>query len=265
MNGPAAGDGRVTNQVALVTGASSGIGAEFAKQLSAGGYEVVLVARRVERMEQLASEMPGKAHVVACDLVTDAASLPEKIAALDLRVDLLVNNAGFGTHGHFVEIDAARDAEQVRLNCEALVTLTHAFLPGMIERRSGGVITVASTAGMQPLPYETTYSASKAFARTFSDALSAELRGSGVRVLAVNPGPVPTEFQEVAGYRQGFLPPVPGRISAEQCARESLEAFHRGRRSIIPGSLIRWYMRINGPTPLPIKLRVVERMYRPTH
>jgi short-subunit dehydrogenase len=116
---------------------------------------------------------------------------------------------------------------------------------------------------MQPLPYETVYSASKAFARTFSDALSAELRGSGVRVLAVNPGPVPTEFQEVAGYRPGSMPPVPGRISPEQVARESLEAFDRGQRSIIPGSVIRWYMRVNGPAPLPIKLRVVERMYRP--
>ena len=251
------------SEVALVTGASSGIGAEFAKQLSAGGYEVILVARRAERMEQLASQLPGKTHVVACDLVSDAASLQDKIASLDLHVDVLVNNAGFGTHGRFAEIDAAREAEEVRLNCEALVTLTHAFLPAMLERRRGGVITVASTAGMQPLPYEATYSASKAFARTFSDALNAELRGTGVRTLCVNPGPVPTEFQQVAGYRPGYLPPVPGKISAEQVARESLEAFHRGQRSIIPGSMIRWYMRINAPAPLPIKLRVVERMYRP--
>jgi short-subunit dehydrogenase len=265
MSEAGAGDGRVTNRVALVTGASSGIGAEFAKQLSERGYEVVLVARRTERMEQLTSQMPGKAHVVACDLVNEAASLPEKVAALDLQVDVLVNNAGFGTHGHFVDIDGAREAEVVRLNCEAVITLTHAFLPGMLERRTGGIITVASTAGMQPLPYETTYSASKAFARTFSDALSAELRGSGVRVLAVNPGPVPTEFQEVAGYRPGFMPPVPGRIPPEQVARESLEAFDRGQRSIIPGSVIRWYMRVNGPAPLPIKLRVIERMYRPRH
>jgi short-subunit dehydrogenase len=253
------------SEVALVTGASSGIGAEFAKQLSARGYEVVLVARRAERLEELADQLPGKAHVLACDLVNEAASLQEKVSALGAQVDVLVNNAGCGTHGHFVDIDAAREAEVVRLNCEAVVTLSHAFLPGMVERRGGGIITVASTAGMQPLPYETVYSATKAFARTFSDALSAELRGSGVRVLAVNPGPVPTEFQEVAGYRPGFMPPVPGRISAEQVARESLEAFDRGQRSIIPGSVIRWYMRINGPAPVPIKLRVAERMYRPTH
>ena len=251
------------SEVALVTGASSGIGAEFAKQLSARGYEVILVARRAERLEQLASELPGTAHVVPCDLINDAPSLAGKVAELGLEVDVLVNNAGFGTHGHFTEIDPARDAEQVRLNCEALVTLTHAFLPGMVERRRGGVITVASTAGMQPLPYEATYSATKAFARTFSDALSAELRGTGVKALCVNPGPVPTEWQVVAGYEPDHLPPVPGKISAAQVASESIRAFERGRRTLIPGFVIRWYMRINKPAPLGIKLRVVERMYRP--
>jgi uncharacterized protein len=250
-------------EVALVTGASAGIGAEFAKQFSGRGYEVILVARRAERLEQLASELPGQAHAIACDLANDAASLPGKVAELGLQVDVLVNNAGFGTHGRFGEIDPARDAEQVRLNCEAVVTLTHAFLPGMLERGRGGVITVASTAGMQPIPYETTYSASKAFARTFSDALSGELRGTGVRALCVNPGPVPTEWQRVAGYAPDYLPPVPGKISAEQVARESVRAFERGRRTIIPGFVIRWYMRINKPAPLPIKLRVIERMYRP--
>ncbi len=251
------------SEVALVTGASSGIGSEFAKQLSSRGYEVILVARRAERLEQLASQLSGPSYVVPCDLAGDAASLPGKVADLGLEVDVLVNNAGFGTRGRFVQIDPERDAEQVRLNCEAVVRLTHAFLPGMVQRGRGGVITVASTAGLQPIPYEATYSASKAFARTFSDALSEELRGTGVRALAVNPGPVPTEWQEVAGYEPGYLPPVPGKISAEQVARESLRAFERGRRSIIPGFVIRWYMRINKPAPLGIKLRVVERMYRP--
>src|SRR6201987_1868191 len=217
------------SEVALVTGASSGIGAEFAKQLSADGYEVILLARRVERMQALAAELSGPSHVIACDLAGEAASVAAKVADAGLQVDVLVNNAGFGTHGRFIEMDAAREAEEVRLNCEALVTLTHAFLPGMLERRRGGVITVASTAGLQPIPYEATYSASKAFARTFSDALSGELRGTGVRVLCVNPGPVPTEWQEVAGYAPGYLPPVPGKISAEQVASESLRAFERGQ------------------------------------
>jgi uncharacterized protein len=248
---------------ALVTGASSGIGTEFAKQLSADGYEVILVARRVDRLEQLASELPGSAHVIPCDLAHDAASLPAKVAELGLTVDLLVNNAGFGTHGRFTGIDAERDAELVRLNCESVVRLTHAFVPGMLERRHGGVITVASTAGMQPIAYETVYSASKAFARTFSDALAMELRGTGVKVLCVNPGPVPTEWQAAAGYDPGYLPPVPGKIPAEQVVKESLRAFKRGRRTVIPGLVVRWFMRLNAPAPAPVKLRVVERMYRP--
>src|SRR5438132_1218692 len=134
-------------EVALVTGASSGIGAEFAQQLSASGYDVILVARRSDRMEQLRAQLAGPSHVVVCDLATEAAALAEKVAGLGLQVDVLVNNAGFGTHGRFSEIDPAREAEEVRVNCEALVTLTHAFLPGMLERRHGGVITVASTAG----------------------------------------------------------------------------------------------------------------------
>jgi short-subunit dehydrogenase len=251
------------SEVALVTGASSGIGAEFAKQLSAAGYEVVLVARRSERLRDLESQLQGPAHVLACDLANDAASLADEVAARGLRVDVLVNNAGFGTSGRFTQVEAAREAEEVRLNCEALVVLTHAFLPGMVERRRGGVITVASTAGFQPIPYEATYSASKAFAMTFSNALSAELRGTGVRALCVSPGPVPTEFQEVAGYGSEWLPPVPGKISAEQVARESLRAFQRGSRTLIPGMVIRWYMRINRPAPLSLKLRVLQRMYRP--
>jgi uncharacterized protein len=251
------------SEVALVTGASSGIGAQFAEQLSAAGYEVVLVARRAERMQELASRLAGPSHVIACDLARDPGSLAENVAALGLHVDLLVNNAGFGTSGHFVGIDPAREAEEVRLNCEALVVLTHAFLPGMLERGRGGVITVASTAGFQPLPYEVTYSASKAFARTFSDALSTELRGTGVHALCVNPGPVPTEFQRVAGYAEGWTPPVPGKISAEQVVRESLQAFRRGSRTLMPGFVLRWYMRVNKPAPLALKLRVVERMYRP--
>ena len=251
-------------EVALVTGASSGIGAEFAKQLSAEGYEVVLVARRAERMHELASALQGTVHVLACDLANNAASLRSKVDELGLTVDVLVNNAGFGTHGRFAELDAAREAEEVRLNCEALVTLTHAFLPGMLERRRGGVINVASTAGMQPLPYEAVYAATKAFARSFTDAIAAELRGSGVRILAVNPGPVRTEFQEVAGYGSDWHSPVPGTIPAEQVARESLAAFKRGRRAIIPGAVIRWFIRGSSLGPLPLKLRVAERMYRPS-
>jgi short-subunit dehydrogenase len=250
-------------ETALVTGASSGIGEQFARQLAARGHDLVLVARRADRLERLAGELPTDAQVVACDLATDAASLAERVDELGVQIDLLVNNAGFGTSGPFVENDAAREAEEVRLNCEALVTLCHAFLPGMVERRRGGVINVASSAGMQPIPYEAVYAATKAFALNFTDALHTELRGSGVRAMSVNPGPVPTEWQEIAGYGENRSAPAPGEISAEQVVSESLEAWDRGRRSVIPGRTIRWFIRATQPSPRALQLRITERMYRP--
>jgi short-subunit dehydrogenase len=246
--------------VALVTGASSGLGEQFARQLSARGRELVLVARRTDRLEGIAAELPGAAHVIGCDLAAEAGSLAGRVAERGLEVDLLVNNAGFGTHGRFVEQDAAREAEEIRVNCEAVVTLSHAFLPRMLERGRGGVITVASTAGMQPIPYQAVYAATKAFALSFSDALHTELRGSGVRVLAVNPGPVPTEWQDVAGFDDVAV--VPGMIEAEQCVREALDAYERGARSVIPGRVIRWFLRASAPTPRGLQLRVTERLYR---
>jgi short-subunit dehydrogenase len=250
-------------ETALVTGASSGIGEQFARQLAARGHDIVLVARRADRLEALAAELPTDAKVVACDLASNAPSLAGRVDELGVQVDLLVNNAGFGTSGPFVENDAAREAEEVRLNCEAVVTLCHAFLPGMMERRHGGVINVASSAGMQPIPYEAVYSATKAFALNFTDALHTELRGSGVRVMSVNPGPVPTEWQQIAGYPEERSGVVPGEISVEQAVSEALEAWGRGRRSVIPGRTIRWFIRATQPSPRALQLRITERMYRP--
>jgi uncharacterized protein len=250
-------------ETALVTGASSGIGEQFARQLAARGHDLVLVARRADRLERLAAELPTDARAVPCDLANDAASLRDRVAELDADIHLLVNNAGFGTSGPFLDHDPERDAEQIRLNCEAIVTLTHAFLPPMVERGRGGIINVASTAGMQPLPYESVYAATKAFAISFTDALHTELRGSGVRVLAVNPGPVPTEWQAVAGYDAGRVGVVPGQIAAEQVVREALEAYDRGRRSVVPGRTMRWFMRVTRPSPRAMQLRITERLYRP--
>lgn len=248
-------------ETALITGASSGIGEEFARQLAARGYDLILVARRKDRLEKLAEQLSTTAHVIECDLGSDAAKLPGKVAKLGVDVDLLVNNAGFGLRGHFTELDASREAEMVRVNCEAVVTLTHAFVPPMVKRGRGGVITVASTAGMQPLPYETTYAASKAFAISLMEALSMELRGTGVKVLVVNPGPVKTEWQQVAGYDENTRL-MPGKITAEQCVTDSLRAYDQGKRSVIPGRLFPWVMR-STVAPKSIKLRVTERIYRP--
>ncbi len=176
-------------ETALITGASAGIGEEFARQLAARGHDLILVARRKDRLERLAEQLPTTAHVIECDLGSEAAKLPGKVAKLGVDVDLLVNNAGFGLRGRFLELDPEREAEMVRVNCEAVVVLTHAFVPAMVERGRGGVITVASTAGMQPLPYETTYGASKAFAISFMEALSMELRGHRRQVPGRQPGP----------------------------------------------------------------------------
>lgn len=249
-------------ETALITGASSGIGERFARRLAERGHELVLVARRAERLERLAAELPGTTHVLACDLATDAAELPARVAELGVEVELLVNNAGFGTHGRVWEIEPGRDAEIVRVNCEAVVTLTRAFLPAMVGRGSGGVIVVASTAGMQPLPYEATYAASKAFALSFAEALHAELRGTGVRCLAVNPGPVPTEWQQVAGFDDAATR-LPGVIDADQVVREALDAYEREARSLVPGGVFRWAMRGAALAPRGLKLRVMERFYRP--
>ncbi len=246
---------------ALVTGASSGLGEQFARQLSARGYDLVLVARREQRLQAIADELPGEAVVVSHDLAADPGGLVDRVDELGVEVDLLVNNAGFGTYGRIWEIEEGRDAELVRLNCEAVVVLTRAFLPPMLGRRRGGVIVVASTAGMQPLPYEATYAASKAFALSYTEALSEELRGTGVRALAVNPGPVPTEWQQVAGHDDVGV--VPGEIPAEQCVAEALEAWDAGRRTVIPGRLMRWVMRGSRLGPRALQLRVAERLYRP--
>jgi uncharacterized protein len=248
---------------ALVTGASSGIGEQFARQLAQRNYALILVARRQERLDELAGELPVKTDVVTCDLGSEAAALPGKVSALGADVDLLVNNAGFGLRGRFAQLAPDRQAEMVRVNCEAVVLLTRAFVPPMIERGRGGVITVASTAGMQPLPYEATYGASKAFALNLTEALHMELRGTGVKALAVSPGPVPTEWQQVAGYEEVGGEMMPGAIEAEQVVAEALRAYDADKRSLVPGRFFRNFMRMNNATPRGIRVRVAERLYRP--
>lgn len=249
------------NHVALVTGASSGIGEEFARQLASRGYDLVLVARRRDRLEQLAADLPTTAHVITSDLASAADLLHEQVQDLGVTVDLLVNNAGFGLYGRFWEIEEGADARQVRVNCEAVITLTRVFLPDMLERGRGGIINIASTSAFQPLPYTATYSASKAFVRSFTDALSAELRGTGVRTLTVNPGPVPTEWSGVSGIDHSRY--IPGSIPASQVVAEALAAYDRGRRDVIPGVSTRWMTRLSTAGPRGALLRITERIYRP--
>ena len=196
-----------TNKTALITGASSGIGAAFARELAAKGSNLVLVARRLDRLENLGSELTKrhgvKVLVVALDLTAESAipTLETEIKNQGLKIDLLINNAGFGTSGEFETEDLARVFSEIDLNVKALVGLTHSLIHGMLERREGAVINVASTAAFQPVPTMAVYGATKAFVLSFSEALWAEFEGRGVRVLALCPGGTETDFFEIAGSK----------------------------------------------------------------
>lgn len=195
----------IRSATALVTGASSGLGSEFARRFAARGADLVLVARRAERLEELATEL-RTAHgvtvtVVPFDLARPDAgrALRAELDAASISVHLLVNNAGFGTHVPFVRADVERVEEEITLNVSALVDLTRAFLPPMVDAGRGAVVNLASIAAYQPAPGMAVYGATKAFVLHFTEALAFELRGSGVKVLSVAPGPTRTEFFDVAG------------------------------------------------------------------
>jgi len=222
---------------ALVTGASSGIGAEIARRLAARGHHLTLVARRVERLEELAGELGSDVAVDACDL-GDAEARQGLVARLSRRrrkVSVLVNSAGFGTYGRLWELPAGRERDEVGLNVAALHDLTVAFLPGMVERRSGAILNVSSTAGFQPLPSNATYAATKAFVTAFSESLHGELAGTGVTCTVLCPGPVATEFQDAAGISHlhsagpSFL-----WASAGEVATAAVEGMERGKRVVVP-------------------------------
>jgi short-subunit dehydrogenase len=255
---------------ALVTGASSGIGAAIARELAERGHGLVLVARRKDRLDalalQLSDEFGVRAEAVGCDLGKAASRqrLPARIESLGLDVGVLVNNAGFATNGPFHESDAARELEQVRVLVEAVVALTSAFLPGMVRRGKGAILNVASTAGMQPLPYSAGYSAAKAYVLTFSEALHQELHGSGVTVTTLAPGPVTTDFWEISGWEvaggQSFehAVPRPAWVSAEEAASAGVKGLEAGRRVVIPGLPIRAAMLASQYLPHAVKLPAIE-------
>jgi uncharacterized protein len=223
---------------ALVTGASEGIGAGFARALADRGVDLVLVARREHRLRRLGDTLPVDVEVLAADLAvpdgraTVAARLRERYRP----VDLLVNNAGFGTYGASAAQDEATSSAMVAVNVTAVVELTHAVLPGLLERGRGGVINVGSTAGFRPNPYAAVYGASKAFVNAFTQAVHEELRGSPVRVLLVAPGSTATGFQRVAGLEPDAVPSSL-RMQVEPVVDAALRAF-AGRRAVcVPGAL----------------------------
>ncbi len=223
--------------IALITGASAGLGAEFARQLAKRGQRLVLAARRTDRLEALVGEL-GNARAVTIDLSQRgaAAELISDIGQSGERVDLLVNNAGFGLHGRVAELDAGRQREMIDLNCGALLELARAVLPAMIGRKSGAILNVASTAAFQPGPGMAVYFATKAFVLSLSEALHEEARPHGVRVTALCPGPTKTEFGAVAGFA-GNRAVDRWSMDSPTVVSAGLAGLDRGQAVVIPGAL----------------------------
>jgi short-subunit dehydrogenase len=229
-------------KTALVTGASSGLGAAFARRLAADGCDLILVARREERLAGLAGELAARhgaaVRCISADLADPAGveQVGECVGSLD-PLDLLINNAGFGARGAFAETDLRRQLEMIQLHVLASVRLARAVLPGMIERNRGGIINVASLAALIPMPGDAIYSASKAFLITFSQALHEELRGTGVRVQALCPGFMRTEFHSAEELPEVDLARIPARLwsRADEVAAESLKVLAGGQVVYVPG------------------------------
>lgn len=250
---------------ALVTGASAGIGRELARGLASRGHGVTLVARRADRLEALAGELADRhgirAEAIAADLsnASERERVAGEIERRGLTVEVLVNNAGFGIYRPFADSNRERELEQVRLLVEAVIDLDARYVPGMVERGRGAVMNVASTAGFQPLPGNGTYSASKSFVLFHTESLHEELRGSGVTVTAVCPGPVETEFQETS--EPLFIERMPKQVQRgpEQVAAEALDAVERGKRTVVPGGFaVRAFFGPNRVAPAALTLPVAR-------
>jgi short-subunit dehydrogenase len=250
---------------ALVTGASSGIGEVFARAMAERGANLVLSARSQNKLEVLAQELRERfgtsVEVLACDLSAPGAgaALAARLAQQDVRIDVLVNNAGFGLFGQLHEVEPARTSQQLHLNVAALTELTCALLPQMRARDHGAIVNVASTAAFQPLPYMAVYAATKTYVLSFTEALWAETRGTGVRVTAVCPGATETAFFDTASEHAS----VGRRMAPEKVVASAFSALDRRRCSVIPGLRNRLLASTPRLTPRQSVVRISERTMRP--
>ena len=250
---------------ALITGASAGIGVALARELAGRGAKLILSARRRDRLEALQAELAAKgteSRIVVGDLNDPAApqQIFEATAGAGLAVDILVNNAGLGHYGEFYRTEPEQEFSQVRVNCEAVVRLARLFVPPMVERRRGWVLIVASTASFQPVPYISTYAATKVFDRFFALGLAEEVSRFGVKVTALCPGSTESEFFDVAGA-QAFR--GRGVQPADKVARRGVDALLRGRRVVIPRLDRRFAAFLVRFVPVGLITRVVEKAARP--
>ena len=248
---------------AVITGASSGLGAIFADQLAKRGHSLVLAGRDEARLKTVAQRIDQNVELVVGDLGTNE-GVDALIAQLaDREIDVLVNNAGFGTYGPFAEIDADREHELVAVNVDALTRLTHAVLPHMLARGRGGILNVASTIAFQPGPYQATYGASKAFVLSLSQALWAETRGTGVTVTALCPGPTRTGFVDALGSDVSHTAVYRHLAAPAPVVAAGLEGLDCGRAVVVPGWRNRMTSTFGRLAPGPLSARVTGRLLRP--
>ena len=254
----------------LITGASSGIGADLTRQLAERGYNVTLTARRRDRLEELAEEL-REAHdvhvdVESCDLggATARKKLAAKLLSGEREVVGVCNNAGFGNVGRFLEQDLGKETQVVRLNVEAVHELTGAFLPRMVAQGAGAILNVASTAAFQPVPGFATYAATKAFVHSFSEAVHSELSGTGVSVTSLCPGFTRTEFDQAAGAEDAASK-LPGFtwMESEDVARQAIEGMLAGRRTVVPGVVNRILSTSGRFMPRTVLLPLIGRVSKP--
>ncbi|MDP2774930.1 MAG: SDR family oxidoreductase [Nocardioides sp.] len=257
------------DRTAVVTGASSGIGAEIARDLVRRGHHVTLVARTVAKLDELAAEITeagGRAAVIGADLAdrTARAGLLDRVTELGLVPDVLVNNAGFSTLGPVARADPEAEMRMVEVDVVAVVDLCTRFLPGMVERGCGAVLNVASTAAFQPLPGQAGYGAGKAFVLSYTQSLAGELGGSGVTATALCPGPVDTGFVAAAGFAEGdaekALPSIMW-VPAEQVAKEAVEGLAKGRLMVIPGLANRVTAAVSQVAPRSVLVPILARVH----
>jgi short-subunit dehydrogenase len=254
--------------IALITGASAGLGLEYARLFAHDKHDLVLVARRKDKLAEIAAQLSKehgiKAQVIAADLMEPNAAdtIVAEVQRLGLEIEFLVNNAGFGTTGAFIESDARKELGQIHVNITALVALTHALLPGMVKRGHGRVLNIGSTAGFQAGPYMATYYATKAFVNSFTEALWFELKGTGVTATVSCPGATATEFAQVAGNQETRLFKM-GAMTSTEVARAGYRAMHAGKPMVVHGFKNKVSVWSSSVTPRPVLRSVVASLNKP--